>query len=61
MLTRKVYLDLILGSLLGAIFILCKDIGMGGPESGNFPLPYIVEMSLRRWVGGSKKGSKHPS
>ena len=23
---------------------------MGGPENGNFPLLYIVKMSLRRWV-----------
>ena len=28
---------------------------MGGPENGNFPLLYVVKMSLRRWVGGSKK------
>ena len=41
--------------MLGAIFILHKDIGVGGPENGNFPLLYVVEMSLRRWVGGSKK------
>ena len=26
---------------------------MGGPE--NFPLLYLVKMSLRRWMGGSKK------
>ena len=32
----------------------------GGPEKGNFPLLYVVKMSLRRWVGGSKKASKHP-
>ena len=32
------------------IFILRKDIGVGGPENGNFPLLYVVEMSLRRWV-----------
>ena len=37
---------------LGAIFILRKDIRVGGPENGNFPLLYIVKMSLRRWVGG---------
>ena len=24
---------------------------MGGPENGNFPLLYVVKMSLRRWVG----------
>jgi hypothetical protein len=40
---------------LGAIFILRKDIGVGGPDNGNFPLFYVVKMSLRRWVGGSKK------
>ena len=46
---------------LGAIFILRKDIGVGGPENGNFPLLYVVKMSLRRWVGGwFKKASKHP-
>ena len=28
---------------------------MGGPENGNFFLLYVVKMSLRRWVGGSKK------
>ena len=44
---------------LGAIFILLKDIGVGGPENGNFPLLYVVKMSLRRWVGGSKK-AKNP-
>ena len=27
---------------------------MGGPENGNFPLLYVVKMSLCRWVGGSK-------
>ena len=27
---------------------------VGGPENGNFPLLYVVKMSLRRWVGGSK-------
>ena len=40
--------------LVGAIFILRKDIGVGGPENGNFPLLYVVKMFLRRWVGGSK-------
>ena len=40
---------------LGAIFILRKDIGVGGPENGNFPLLDVVKMSLHRWVGGSKK------
>ena len=28
---------------------------VGGPENGNFPLLYVVKISLRRWVGGSKK------
>ena len=41
-------------SKLGSIFILRKDIGVG-PENGNFPLLYVVKMSLCRWVGGSKK------
>ena len=41
---------------LGVIFILRKDIGwVDGPENGNFPLLYVVKMSLRRWVGGSEK------
>ena len=40
---------------LGAIFILRKDIGVGGPENGNFPLLYVVKIYLCRWVGGSKK------
>ena len=31
-----------------AIFILRKDIGVGGPENGNFPLLYVMKMSLRR-------------
>ena len=35
---------------LGAIFILRKDIGVGGPENGNFHLLYVVKMPLRRWV-----------
>ena len=35
----------------GAIFILRKGIGVGGPENGNFSLLYVVKMSLRRlWV-----------
>ena len=25
---------------------------MGGPEKGNFPLLYVIKMSLRRWLGG---------
>ena len=37
--------------MLGAIFILRKGIGVGGPENGNFPLLYVVKMSLRiGWV-----------
>ena len=37
--------------ILGTIFILRKDIGVVGPENGNFPLLYIMEMSLcSRWV-----------
>ena len=40
---------------LGAIFILRKDMWVGGPENGNFPLLYVMKMSLRRWLGGSKK------
>ena len=39
---------------LGAIFILRKDIGVGGPDNGNFPLLYVLKMTLCRWVGGSK-------
>ena len=27
---------------------------MGSPENGNFPLFYVVKMSLRKWAGGSK-------
>ena len=34
--------------ILGATFILRKDIGVGGPENGNFPLLYVVKMSLHR-------------
>ena len=44
--------------ILGATFILRKDIGVGGPENGNFPLLYVVKMSFCRWVGGSKKPQK---
>ena len=39
----------------GSIYILGKDIGAGGSEKGNFPLLYVMKMSLRRGVGGSKK------
>ena len=36
---------------LGAIFILRKGIGVGGPENGNFPLLYVMKTSLRiGWV-----------
>ena len=28
---------------------------VGGPENGNFPLLYVAKMSLRGWVGSSKK------
>ena len=43
-------------STLGAIFILRKDIGVGGwPRKWQFSLTLCSEMSLRRWVGGSKK------
>ena len=40
---------------IGVIFILHKDIGVGGPEKSHFSLLYVMKMSLRRWVGGSKK------
>jgi hypothetical protein len=40
---------------LGNIFILRKGIWVGCPENGNFPLLYEMKMSLRRWMGGSKK------
>ena len=39
------------GYVLGTIFISYKGIGVGGPENGNFPLLYVMKMSL----GGSKK------
>ena len=40
----------------GTIFILRKDIGLGGgPENGNFPLLHVMKMSLRRRMGGTKK------
>ena len=52
---------MVLLPLLGAIFISRKDIGVGGPENGNFSLLYLVKMSLRAEVGGwFKKASKHP-
>ena len=37
---------------LGTIFILRKDIGVGGPKNGNFPLLNVVKMFLCKWVGG---------
>ena len=37
------------------ILILRKDLGVGGSENGYFPLLYVMTVSLRRWVGGSKK------
>ena len=41
---------------LGAIFILRKDIGVGGwSRKWQFSLTLCSEKSLRRWVGGSKK------
>ena len=39
---------------VGSIYILRKDIGVGS-ENGNFPFLYVMKMSLRRGVGGSKK------
>ena len=40
----------------GHIYNLRKTEGwVGGPENGNLPLVFIVKMSLRRWVGGSKE------
>ena len=46
---------------LGAIFILRKDIGVGGwSRKWQFFLTLCSKMSLRRWVGGSKKAPKHP-
>mgnify|MGYP001436587069 CR=1 FL=1 len=42
--------------MYGTIFILRKDIGVGGwSRKWQFPLLYVVKMSLCRWVGGSKK------
>ena len=33
-----------------------KTMGwVGGSENGNFPLHYVLKMSLRRYVGRSKK------
>ena len=37
--------------VLVTIFILRKEIG-GGSENGNFPLLYVLKMSLRRGVDG---------
>ena len=40
---------------LGAIFVLRKDIGVGGwSRKLRFFLIYVVKMYLHRWVGGSK-------
>ena len=39
----------------GTIFILRRDIGVGGSENGNFHLLYAMKMSLHRGVGGSKQ------
>ena len=36
---------------LGAIFILRKGIGVGGPENGSFPLLYVMIMTLHRRSG----------
>ena len=33
-----------------ALYYKIPYIGVGGPENGNFPLLYVVKMSLRRWV-----------
>ena len=44
---------------LGAIFILRMDIGVGGPENGNFPILYVIKMSLHRG-GWFLKASKYP-
>ena len=35
---------------VGTIFILRKDIRVGGPENDNFPLLYVIKMSLRSEV-----------
>ena len=36
-----------------SLYILRKDIGVGGPEYGNFPLIYVlVKMTLRKYLGG---------
>ena len=45
--------------ILGATFILRKDIGVGGPETGNFPL--LMEWKCP-YVGGwaVKKSLKTP-
>ena len=40
----------------GSSFYYVRTLGwVGGPENGNFPLLYVVKMSLRRWVVGLKK------
>ena len=38
------------------LYILRKDLWVsGGSENGNFPLLYVIKISLHRGVGGSKK------
>ena len=34
--------------------------GGAGPENGNFPLLYVMKMSLHRGVGGSEKHQNTP-
>ena len=43
--------------ILGAIVILRTWGWVGGPENGNFPLPYVLTNVLSGWF---KKASKHP-
>ena len=38
----------------------CVCGGGGGPENGNFPLLYVMKMSLHRGVGGSEKHQNTP-
>ena len=46
----------------GAVFILRKDIGVGGPENGNFPLLYVggwvVQKSLKTPLRNIKMAPK---
>ena len=46
---------------LGAIFILRNDIGVGGPENGNFPLIYVLKMSLHKHTGTFDSNFSHIS